>query len=95
MAAANNQEYGLLGSNKATEDTVKLFPRDCQPIVDKIQALIKEKTGKTIEVMVYGDGAFKRSSRQDMGTCRSVVSPAYTSGLEGTPNEVKLKVSCR
>jgi F420-0:gamma-glutamyl ligase len=86
-----NQEYGLLGSNKATEDTVKLFPRDCQPIVDKIQALIKEKTGKTIEVMVYGDGAFKDPVGKIWELADPVVSPAYTSGLEGTPNEVKLK----
>lgn len=86
-----NQEYGLLGSNKATEDTVKLFPRDCQPIVDKIQALIKEKTGKTIEVMVYGDGAFKDPKGKIWELADPVVSPAYTAGLQGTPNEVKLK----
>lgn len=86
-----NEAYGLLGSNKSTEDKVKLFPRDCQPIVDKIQAIIKEKTGKTIEVMVYGDGAFKDPVGKIWELADPVVSPAYTSGLEGTPNEVKLK----
>lgn len=86
-----NEAYGLLGSNKSTEDKVKLFPRDCQPIVDKIQAIIKEKTGKTVEVMVYGDGAFKDPVGKIWELADPVVSPAYTSGLEGTPNEVKLK----
>ncbi|MBE6609873.1 MAG: F420-0--gamma-glutamyl ligase [Ruminococcaceae bacterium] len=86
-----NEHYGLLGSNKATEDTVKLFPRECQPVVDKIQAKIKEKTGKTVEVMVYGDGAFKDPIGKIWELADPVVSPAYTSGLEGTPNELKLK----
>lgn len=86
-----NEEYGLLGSNKSTEDTVKLFPRDCQPVVDKIQEIFKEKTGKTIEVMVNGDGAFKDPVGQIWELADPVVSPAYTSGLEGTPNEIKLK----
>lgn len=86
-----NENYGLLGSNKATEDSVKLFPRNCQPIVDGIQAKIKELTGKTIEVMVYGDGAFKDPVGQIWELADPVVSPAYTAGLEGTPNEVKLK----
>lgn len=86
-----NENYGLLGSNKATEDSVKLFPRDCQPIVDKIQKVFKEKTGKTIEVMVYGDGAFKDPVGKIWELADPVVSPAYTPGLEGTPNEIKLK----
>ncbi len=86
-----NPEYGLLGSNKATEDTVKLFPHNCQPIVDNIQAKIKEATGRTIEVMVYGDGAFKDPVGKIWELADPVVSPAYTKGLEGTPNEVKLK----
>ncbi len=86
-----NEKYGLLGSNKSTEDKIKLFPRDCQPIVDKIQQSIKEKTGKTVEVMVYGDGAFKDPVGKIWELADPVVSPAYTSGLEGTPSEVKLK----
>ncbi|WP_192987924.1 coenzyme F420-0:L-glutamate ligase [Carnobacterium mobile] len=86
-----NEAYGLLGSNKATEDTLKLFPNNCQPIVDGIQAKLKELTGKTIEVMVYGDGAFKDPVGKIWELADPVVSPAYTSGLEGTPNEVKLK----
>ena len=86
-----NAEYGLLGSNKATEDTVKLFPRDCQPIVDAIQKKIYEATGKTVEVMVYGDGAFKDPVGKIWELADPVVSPAYTAGLEGTPNELKLK----
>jgi len=86
-----NENYGLLGSNKATEETVKLFPRNCQPVVDKIQAMLKEKTGKTVEVMIYGDGAFKDPVGKIWELADPVVSPAYTSGLEGTPNEVKLK----
>ena len=86
-----NKTYGLLGSNKATEEKVKLFPRDCQPIVDKIQSMLKEKTGKTVEVMVYGDGAFKDPVGKIWELADPVVSPAYTSGLEGTPNEIKLK----
>ncbi|MER2263303.1 MAG: coenzyme F420-0:L-glutamate ligase [Psychrobacillus sp.] len=86
-----NEEYGLLGSNKSTENTVKLFPRDCQPIVDNIQEMIKEKTGKNVEVMVYGDGAFKDPVGHIWELADPVVSPAFTSGLAGTPNEVKLK----
>jgi F420-0:gamma-glutamyl ligase len=86
-----NEAYGLLGSNKATEESIKLFPRNCQPIVDNIQAMLKEKTGKTVEVMVYGDGAFKDPVGKIWELADPVVSPAYTSGLEGTPNEIKLK----
>lgn len=86
-----NEEYGLLGSNKATENEVKLFPRDCQALVEKIQAVMKKKTGKNVEVMVYGDGAFKDPVGKIWELADPVVSPAYTKGLEGTPNEVKLK----
>ena len=86
-----NEQYGLLGSNKATEDTVKLFPRDCQKVVDAIQLELKKATGKTIEVMVYGDGAFKDPVGKIWELADPVVAPAYTSGLEGTPNELKLK----
>ncbi len=86
-----NESYGLLGSNKATEETVKLFPRECSDFVHEVQRLLKEKTGKTIEVMVYGDGAFKDPVGKIWELADPVVSPAYTSGLEGTPNEVKLK----
>lgn len=86
-----NEEYGLLGANKATEETVKLFPRNCQPLVERIQAIMKEKTGKTVEVMVYGDGAFKDPVGKIWELADPVVSPAYTKGLEGTPNEIKLK----
>ena len=86
-----NEAYGLLGSNKSTEETVKLFPRNCQPIVDNIQAILKEKTGKDVEVMIYGDGAFKDPVGKIWELADPVVSPAYTSGLNGTPNEIKLK----
>lgn len=86
-----NEEYGLLGSNKSTDDGVKLFPRDCQPVVDNIQAMLKEKTGKDVEVMVYGDGAFKDPVGKIWELADPVVSPAFTAGLNGTPNEVKLK----
>ena len=86
-----NESYGLLGSNKATEDQVKLFPRDCQALVEDIQARIKAATGKTVEVMVYGDGAFKDPIGKIWELADPVVSPAYTKGLEGTPNELKLK----
>ena len=86
-----NENYGLLGSNKATEDQVKLFPRDCQPLVEDIQKRLKEKTGKNVEVMVYGDGAFKDPVGKIWELADPVVSPAYTAGLEGTPNELKLK----
>ncbi|MEE1278988.1 MAG: coenzyme F420-0:L-glutamate ligase [Acutalibacteraceae bacterium] len=86
-----NADYGLLGSNKATEDKVKLFPRDCQAVVDAIQSKLLAATGKNIEVMVYGDGAFKDPVGKIWELADPVVSPAYTSGLEGTPNELKLK----
>ncbi|MCR2823682.1 coenzyme F420-0:L-glutamate ligase [Lederbergia panacisoli] len=86
-----NEAYGLLGSNKSTEESLKLFPRDCQPVVDKIQQVLKEKTGKNVEVMIYGDGAFKDPVGKIWELADPVVSPAYTSGLEGTPNEIKLK----
>ncbi|MEK3937159.1 coenzyme F420-0:L-glutamate ligase [Sporosarcina sp. FSL W7-1349] len=86
-----NEEFGLLGSNKATEDSIKLFPRDCQPIVDNIQQMLSDKTGKTIEVMVYGDGAFKDPVGKIWELADPVVSPAFTAGLNGTPNEIKLK----
>ncbi|MFD0959213.1 coenzyme F420-0:L-glutamate ligase [Paenibacillus chungangensis] len=86
-----NETYGLLGSNKATEDSVKLFPRNCQPVVDQIQEILKEKTGKTVEVLIYGDGAFKDPVGKIWELADPVVSPAYTAGLEGTPNEIKLK----
>ncbi len=87
-----NARYGLLGSNKATEDTVKLFPREeCQQLVEDIQAKLLEVTGKHIEVMVYGDGAFKDPVGKIWELADPVVSPAYTPGLEGTPNELKLK----
>ena len=86
-----NADYGLLGSNKATEDEIKLFPRDCQPVVDAIQNKLLEKTGKLVEVMVYGDGAFKDPIGKIWELADPVVSPAYTPGLEGTPNELKLK----
>ena len=86
-----NPNYGLLGSNKATEETVKLFPKDCDVFVSEVAALMKEKTGKNIEVMVYGDGAFKDPVGKIWELADPVVSPAYTLGLEGTPNEVKLK----
>ncbi len=86
-----NEKYGLLGSNKATEDTVKLFPRDCQGLVEDIQKRLLEATGKHMEVMVYGDGAFKDPVGKIWELADPVVSPAYTAGLEGTPNELKLK----
>ena len=86
-----NENYGLLGSNKATDEQIKLFPRDCQGLVESIQALMLEKTGKNVEVMVYGDGAFKDPVGKIWELADPVVSPAYTKGLEGTPNELKLK----
>ena len=86
-----NEHYGLLGSNKATEDQVKLFPRECQAVVDAIHEKLLEATGKNIEVMVYGDGAFKDPVGKIWELADPVVSPAYTKGLEGTPNELKLK----
>ena len=86
-----NEKYGLLGSNKSTEERLKLFPRTGQVLVENIQKKLKEKTGKNIEVMVYGDGAFKDPVGKIWELADPVVSPAYTSGLEGTPNEIKLK----
>lgn len=86
-----NERYGLLGSNKSTEEQVKLFPRDCQGLVEAIQKKLLEKTGRHVEVMVYGDGAFKDPVGQIWELADPVVSPAYTAGLEGTPNELKLK----
>jgi len=86
-----NPEYGLLGSNKATEETVKLFPRNCQPVVDRVQQIFKSKTGKMVEVLIYGDGAFKDPVGKIWELADPVVSPAYTAGLKGTPNELKLK----
>ncbi len=86
-----NEKYGLLGSNRATEDKVKLFPRACEELVNKVQEMIKEHTGKTVEVMVYGDGAFKDPVGKIWELADPVVSPAYTKGLEGSPNELKLK----
>lgn len=86
-----NLQYGLLGSNKSTEERLKLFPTNGQKLVEDIQNKLKEKTGKTIEVMVYGDGAFKDPVGKIWELADPVVSPAYTSGLEGTPNEIKLK----
>ena len=86
-----NKDYGLLGSNKATETSVKLFPRDAQSLVEEIQAKFLEDTGKHIEVMVYGDGAFKDPQGKIWELADPVVSPFYTIGLKGTPNEVKIK----
>ena len=86
-----NPKYGLLGSNKSTEEKLKLFPKTGDTLVQKIQNMLREKTGKTIEVMVYGDGAFKDPVGHIWELADPVVSPAYTSGLEGTPNELKLK----
>ena len=86
-----NPKYGLLGSNKSTEERLKLFPKTGDELVSKIQNIMKEKTGKTIEVMVYGDGAFKDPVGHIWELADPVVSPAYTKGLEGTPNEIKLK----
>lgn len=86
-----NEKYGLLGTNKATEDSVKLFPRDCQSLVESIQAKLFDLTGKHVEVMVYGDGAFKDPVGKIWELADPIVSPAYTAGLEGTPNELKLK----
>ena len=86
-----NEKFGLLGSNKSTEERLKLFPRTGQVLVENVQKKLKEKTGKNIEVMVYGDGAFKDPVGKIWELADPVVSPAYTSGLEGTPNEIKLK----
>ena len=86
-----NEKYGLLGSNKSTEDTIKLFPKDCTDFVYKTQELLKAASGKNIEVMVYGDGAFKDPQGKIWELADPCVSPAYTAGLSGTPNELKLK----
>lgn len=86
-----NEQYGLLGSNKSTEDKIKLFPRDCRPLVQDIQARVLRATGKHVEVMVYGDGAFKDPKGRIWELADPVVSPAFTDGLIGTPNELKLK----
>ncbi len=86
-----NENYGLLGSNKATEQSVKLFPRDCMPVVERIQKGLFDATGRRLEVMIYGDGAFKDPVGKIWELADPVVSPAYTAGLEGQPNEVKLK----
>lgn len=86
-----NPEFGLLGSNAASEDTVKLFPRDCDRFVLAVQEALREKTGKHVEVMVYGDGAFKDPVGKIWELADPVVSPGYTPGLAGTPNEIKLK----
>lgn len=86
-----NEDYGLLGANQSTAESVKLFPRNTQPVVDTIQQMLHAKTGKRVEVMVYGDGAFKDPVGQIWELADPVVSPAYTDGLSGTPNEIKLK----
>lgn len=86
-----NADYGLLGSNKATEETIKLFPRDCQSFVNSVQKMMFHATGKKVEVMVYGDGAFKDPVGKIWELADPCVSPAYTDGLEGQPNEIKLK----
>ncbi len=86
-----HEEFGLLGSNMSSEGTVKLFPRDCQTFVDKLQKELKKRTGKRVECMVYGDGAFKDPVGGIWELADPVVSPAFTAGLNGTPNEIKLK----
>ena len=86
-----NEKYGLLGSNKSTENSIKLFPKDCFDMVNEIKAKFKKRCGKDIEVMVYGDGAFKDPMGKIWELADPIVSPAYTDGLEGTPNELKLK----
>jgi len=86
-----NENYGLLGANKATEDKVKLFPRDCQTFVDSLQKALLDATGKKLEVMIYGDGGFKDPVGGIWELADPVVSPAYTEGLRGTPNELKMK----
>jgi F420-0:gamma-glutamyl ligase len=86
-----NEEFGLLGSNKSTEDKIKLFPRNCKPLVEDIQARMLKATGKHVEVMVYGDGAFKDPKGKIWELADPCVSPAYTDGLIGTPNELKIK----
>ena len=89
--SGSNEKYGLLGSNKSTEDTVKLFPRECRDLVIDIQERIFKRVGKHVEVMVYGDGAFKDPQGKIWELADPVVSPAFTDGLIGTPNELKLK----
>ena len=89
--SGHNKKYGLLGSNKATEDKIKLFPNECQGLVEKVQEKILSKTGRHVEVMVYGDGAFKDPQGKIWELADPVVSPAFTAGLVGTPNELKLK----
>ena len=86
-----NAEYGLLGSNKATEETVKLFPRDCMAVAEELSERLSKASGKRIEAMVYGDGAFKDPVGKIWELADPVVSPGYTKGLVGTPNELKLK----
>ena len=86
-----NSKYGLLGSNRSTDDKVKLFPEHGDKVVNEVHEILKEKTGKNIEVMVYGDGCFKDPVGKIWELADPVVSPAYTEGLEGTPNEIKLK----
>ncbi|MEG1291829.1 MAG: coenzyme F420-0:L-glutamate ligase, partial [Lachnospiraceae bacterium] len=86
-----NEQFGLLGSNKSTEDTIKLFPKECKDFVLETQKLLKKATGKEIEVMVYGDGAFKDPQGKIWELADPCVSPAFTDGLIGTPNELKLK----
>jgi len=86
-----NEKYGVLGSNKATDNSVKLFPRDCERIVNAVAQNLKEATGKQIEVMIYGDGAFKDPVGKIWELADPVVSPAHTQGLYGTPNELKIK----
>ena len=86
-----NEKYGLLGSNKSTEDKIKLFPRDCFGLVEDIQKEVLSRTGKHVEVMVYGDGAFKDPKGKIWELADPIVSPAFTEGLIGTPNEMKLK----
>ena len=89
--SGHNKKYGLLGSNKATEDKIKLFPNECQGLVEKVQEEILSRTGRHVEVMVYGDGAFKDPQGKIWELADPVVSPAFTAGLVGTPNELKLK----
>ena len=86
-----NADYGLLGSNKSTEESVKLFPRNANEFVTEVQNKIKDATGKTLEVLVYGDGAFKDPVGKIWELADPVVSPGYTKGLDGQPNEIKLK----
>ena len=86
-----NPNYGILGSNKATEDKVKLFPRECEKFVEDLQVSLLKATGKHMEVMVYGDGCFKDPVGGIWELADPVVSPAYTAGLQGTPNELKMK----